>query len=188
MAKYQRRSRDADLLGNVSKYSSILNLGLFAVIGIVVFKVYRLFSPDPDNKAQNESEKEGVLNYTTRAAEEGKGLTSLEKELANKGLKVSASHISQANTLNSMMDKAWVSQSDVLRLIKSMSKQTFQLVSIAYKQRELVNYRNSHPFDSDSWGNLFADKKFYGTLKYHLQVVLSDSEFKSLNQWVSIVP
>ena len=191
MAKrFRNFNKSPDVLGSVAKYSSVLNLGIFAVIGLVVYQFYKFFAASPETKAENAAEKEAMKNYTTRPAEESKALVTLEQTLAKQGLKVSTLHISNANTLNAMMDKLWVDRDSIVNFVKSMSKQTFQLTYIAYKQRSLGNYASTHIFDSDTWGwsDLFNDNKLYGSLKYHLQVVLDDGQFKSLSSWISSVP
>lgn len=191
------RGRKFDLkkgFASAGKYSGYINMAMLAGGGFLVYTIYKkFFGSTLFQSASKDVDKEGLEHFTSRPAAEGSGLENLKKSLATQGYVPNNTHITSANSLNQMLDRSSVDEELILRTVKSMSIQTFQLVAICYGQRELKNYRNSiaHIFDGDVWNDMFLSNggsKLYGSLRYHLTVVLSDKELKQIQSWISKVP
>ncbi len=186
------RSTGAKVMGMLPKLPGIaLPLVITGVIGAAGYWVYKKFAVNtPDQKAQDTADKAGLTNLTTRQVASVNSLDALKKSLSARGLNVSNVHQSFANTLNAAMNTSAIDHGEIIKIVKSMGLETFQLTAIAYGQRELRGYVTSplHIFEPDFWIDSFSTLKLYGTLKYHLQVALTSSEFLSIGAYVNTVP
>lgn len=184
MQKYFKKARN-NLSNPLKKVTSFLPLVYLAIVGFVGLKLYNVFiKPSISQKAQEKDEKIAVKNYTSRESSESNVVDTLTSDLKNQGMKVNASHISQANLLHSLLDSPWVDYDKIVKMIRGMSRQTYLLVFSAYQLRELRNWDNTHNFDIDSWKDIFSDKKLYGSMKYHLEVVLKPEHLKQIHSWL----
>lgn len=184
MIKYLKRARSG-LVNPIRSLSGLIPFLLLAVGGFIMLKAYNLFIKDsPSEKAQEKDEKIAVKNYLSKEASESTGIDLIVKNLSKQGYNVNAQHISIANLLHSLLDSAVVDYDKIVRTIRGTHTVTYKLIFAAYKLRELANYRNAHYLDGDVWKDLFADKKLYGSLKYHLEVVLPPDQLKKINSWL----
>ena len=188
----KNRARLTSGLSSLSRYlPNLLTVGIVGGVGLIGYSLYKKFiASTPFGDASVAADKAGAVDLTTRNVTTAASLTQLENALKAQGLVVGNLHNGYANDLNAAMDCASVDHDHVTGLVKSMGLETFQLTAIAYGQRELRNYRNSilHIFEPSVWGDLFSEKKLYGGLKFHLQTVLTSSEFASLAAYVNTVP
>jgi hypothetical protein len=163
----------------------------FGILGFVLLFGYGLFkkfmATSPFGSASDGADKLGSSTLTTQNAAATTGLNGLKDALAKQGLVVNTQHIALGNQINQLIDNTLVDGGVVVKMVQSMSFQTFQLVCIAYGQRELRNYRNSHLFNPASWADLFSEKKMYGTLKFHLDIVLSSSQLSVIASYLNKV-
>ena len=77
----------------------------------------------------------------------------------------------------------------IVKTILNQDVQTFRFMSVAYGSRELTLYIDSHPF-SGGWSisNLLSfSNKQVGTLKEHLQLVLSESDLTRIHSYISVI-
>ena len=169
-------------LKKVTSFLPVVYLGVAGFIGLKIYNIF--FKPSESEKAQEKDEKIAVKNYTSREASESKVIDALIFQLASQGMKINASHISQANFLHSLLDSAVVDYERIVQMIRGMSRQTYLLVFSAYQLRELIKYRDVHFFDADVWKDMLRDKKLYGSMKYHLEVVLKPDHLKQIHSWL----
>jgi hypothetical protein len=171
--------------------SALIPVLIVAFFGFIVYELYhKFFATTPFSSASDKLAASGAAHLTDRNTTEGTSLDGLRASLSGQGLDVGDIHRNDADSLNALLDNVSVDHAHVVAIITNMSAQTFQLTAIAYGQRELRNYRNSfiHLLNPSVWGDLFSEKKLYGTLRYHLGIVLSSSELGQLSQWLSTVP
>lgn len=167
------------------RFAGFVPFLLMAVAGFIALRAFKLFKPSPTEKVREKDEKEALKNYSSSESSESKTLDLIASNLAKQNFKVNTLHSSIADTLHRSLDNAIIDHERVIALVRGMHIVTYKLVAVAYGLRELRNYRNAHVFsDFDTWKDLFSEKKLYGTLKYHLSVVLTDAELKKINSWL----
>ena len=188
------RSRGNGIVKKGVKFASspaLLNVGIVGVAVFIVYELYKkFFATSAFGTASNNADTAAAAHLTNLGASEGSALDALTASMSAQGLIVGALHRDNANLLNAYLDSASVDHAQVMDTIQGMSKQAFQLVAIAYGQRELRNYRNSmlHLFNPATWQDLFSEKKMYGTLKYHLGIVMSSEELSMISSYLTSVP
>ncbi|MES2110948.1 MAG: hypothetical protein V4577_19480 [Bacteroidota bacterium] len=171
------------------KPATVLNI---AVIGLIALGAYKLYQKFFGQSLANQKEDAGQVafdkTYVDTKQAKADSLTSLTNNLKSTGLTVGALHQSLANTLHDLMDSVFVDHDKIVATIKTMSKQTFQLVSVAYGTRELNTYKSVHIFNPDAWKGfgLFSTES-QDTLKAHLILVLNDDEESEISSWLSAI-
>ncbi len=173
--------------------SQVINLAICAAIGyggyILYNKILKPLGNSPIEDAKDKAEAAIGGAYVDTTASKVTVNNTVTNALAKSGLKVTTAHQGYANTLHDFMNSAFVDEDKIIKTIKGMAAQTFQLTASAYGTRNLNTYAKSptHLLTVSAWSDLFSSDKLVGTLKTHLQIVLSESEQKQISQWLSII-
>lgn len=177
------------------KAATVINIALIGGVGLVAYKLYhKFFGTDASDVISNTADV-GKLSlsktYVDTSGAKAAQLTATASSLASKGLQVTQLHQSLANTIHGYLDSAWVDHDKIVKMILGQGIQTFRLMSVAYGTRSLQNYGNSfaHVLNTSSWSldNLFSKTKYVGTLKDHLQEVLTSDEQTKIRSYLSVI-
>jgi hypothetical protein len=172
----------------------LLNLAIVGGIGLVGYKLYNKFFGGADSILSNTNDKGSqALAKTFVSTNQSKAdtLKSTAASLNTKGLSVSSLHQSLANTFHDYLDSMWVDHDKIVKTILGENVQTFRLVSVAYGTRDLKNYVNSpaHILNLNNWDitKFMSADNSVGTLKDHLNLVLTSGELKQLSQYLAVI-
>lgn len=180
---------------SVPQPKKILDIAIMGAIGYGAYLLYiRILKPLGNSALDNAKDKaeniigESYVDSTAAAVQNNKATAT---GLAKTGFSVGSLHMKNAGLLHDLMDSAWVNHDQIVKTVKSMSKQTFQLVATAYGVRELPKYAGSfsHVLNGSLWtfGSSWGVNKLSGTLKQHLNIVLTSSELGSISSWLNLI-
>jgi hypothetical protein len=176
-------------LKKLPQASTIINLVIIGVVGLVGYKAYKYLAPTPDDVANDNAAKQAATTKTSGLAQLSTKLTAIKNKLAAEGFYPSSLHSGLAESLYSKMNATFVNQTQIIQIIKGMSFQTLQLVAVSYGTRNLSTYANAHILDGDVWSfdNLFATDKMVGDLRTHIEWVLNSDNQRSVSSNVKFI-
>lgn len=175
----------------------LINLAIPVAIGLVGYNLYKkFFGGDAQTSMINDKNDKGSAalgsTYVSSSQATADTLTNTAASLATKGLTVSAMHKSIANTFQTWLNSLWVDHDRIVATILKEDIQTFRLVSVAYGTRSLPTYAASpaHIATVGIWSqisSLWDDNQYTGTLKQHLNGILTDSEKTKISKYLAVI-
>lgn len=176
------------------KLIDIAVLGAIGLGGFILYqKVFKPFlSKDPVDKANDDAEKAAAAAYVSTSKSELDRSKATATSLAGKGIVMSDLHKGNADYLHGLLDSNWVDHDQIVKTIMGMSKQTFQLVAVAYGRRSLPNYVKgyAHIANVSLWttiSSIWTDDVWTDTLKNQLKAILTSSELAKLSSWLDAI-
>jgi hypothetical protein len=173
----------------------ILDLAIMGAIGYGAYLLYIKILKPLGNSAMDDSKDkaekiigESYVDSTAAAVQNNKATATA---LSQTGFLVGNLHTKNAGLLHDLMDTSWVDHDEIVKVIKGMSLTTFQLVNSAYGVRDLATYAGSftHTLNLAMWtvGTQWGIQKLTGTLKFHLNTVLTSGELGSISKWLNSI-
>ncbi|QQL51091.1 hypothetical protein [Mucilaginibacter ginkgonis] len=176
--------------------STVINLAMIGGVGLVGYKLYQKFFGDTSvSDAADAAKQKGAValgsTYVDSNQAKADSITNTQSSLAAKGITVSTTSASLANTFHDWLNSLSVDHDQIVNTILKMDVQTFRLMSVSYGTRDLATYAKSplHLLNADVWslGNLFHENKMIGTLKDHLKIVLYAAELTKIHAYYSVI-